>query len=80
MGAGGVSGLGVARSRPLAACMLPDARSRVVKKRTRRRHRNPVSAMNWVGSGVAIAGTYFYSLATDRAKAEAAAKKSQGGK
>lgn len=36
--------------------------------------RNPVSVLNWVGSGVAILGTYLYSLATDKAKAEAAAK------
>jgi solute carrier family 35, member E1 len=35
--------------------------------------RNPVSPLNWLGSGIAIAGTYLYSLATDRAKAEAAA-------
>ncbi len=32
--------------------------------------RNPVSALNWVGSGVAIAGTYLYSLATDKHKEE----------
>lgn len=32
--------------------------------------RNPVSAANWAGSLVAIAGTYLYSLATDRHKAE----------
>ena len=34
---------------------------------------NPVSAMNWLGSGVAILGTYLYGLATDKAKAEEAA-------
>ncbi|KAG2451660.1 hypothetical protein HYH02_003440 [Chlamydomonas schloesseri] len=44
--------------------------------------KNPVSAMNWVGSFIAILGTYLYSLATDRyadekKKAAAAAKKAQ---
>lgn len=42
--------------------------------------KNPVSAMNWVGSFVAIAGTYLYSLATDKYAAEkkaAAAAKGQ---
>eukprot|EP00775_Hariotina_reticulata_P007085 gene7085-7298_t len=33
--------------------------------------KNPVSMLNWVGSGVAILGTYLYSLATDKAKEEA---------
>ena len=37
--------------------------------------RNPVSALNWVGSGVAILGTYLYSVATDKAKEEAKKKK-----
>lgn len=32
--------------------------------------RNPVSLLNWVGSGVAILGTYLYSLATDKHSAE----------
>jgi solute carrier family 35 protein E1 len=32
--------------------------------------KNPVSMLNWVGSGVAILGTYLYSLATDKAKNE----------
>jgi solute carrier family 35, member E1 len=37
--------------------------------------RNPVSPLNWVGSGVAILGTYLYTAATDRQKAEEAAAK-----
>ncbi len=37
--------------------------------------RNPVSVMNWVGSGIAILGTYLYSVATDKAKEEAKKKK-----
>eukprot|EP00878_Enallax_costatus_P012145 GHUV01012681.1.p1 GENE.GHUV01012681.1~~GHUV01012681.1.p1 ORF type:complete len:232 (+),score=57.17 GHUV01012681.1:1237-1932(+) len=37
--------------------------------------RNPVSLLNWVGSGVAILGTYMYSLATDKAKEEAKKRK-----
>lgn len=37
--------------------------------------RNPVSVMNWVGSGIAILGTYLYSVATDKAKEEAQKKK-----
>lgn len=37
--------------------------------------RNPVSFMNWLGSGVAILGTYLYSVATDKHKEELAAKK-----
>ncbi|GFR45956.1 hypothetical protein Agub_g7423 [Astrephomene gubernaculifera] len=32
--------------------------------------RNPVSPLNWAGSFIAIAGTYLYSLATDRYAAE----------
>lgn len=36
--------------------------------------KNPVSALNWVGSGVAILGTYLYSVATDKAKEEAKKK------
>lgn len=36
--------------------------------------RNPVSLLNWVGSAVAILGTYLYSLATDKAKEEAKKK------
>jgi solute carrier family 35 protein E1 len=44
--------------------------------------KNPVSIMNWVGSFIAILGTYLYSVATDRyaeekKKAAAAAKKAQ---
>jgi len=35
--------------------------------------RNPVSPLNWVGSAVAILGTYLYTAATDRQKAEEAA-------
>jgi solute carrier family 35 protein E1 len=37
--------------------------------------RNPVSPLNWVGSGVAILGTYLYTAATDRQKAEEAARR-----
>lgn len=40
--------------------------------------KNPVSAMNWVGSFIAILGTYLYSLATDRHKEELAAAKAKG--
>lgn len=36
--------------------------------------RNPVSLLNWVGSSIAIFGTYLYSVATDRAKEEAKKK------
>ena len=32
-----------------------------------------MSALNWLGSGIAILGTYLYGLATDKAKADAAA-------
>lgn len=32
--------------------------------------KNPVSLLNWVGSSVAILGTYLYSLATDKHKEE----------
>ncbi|KAJ9511676.1 hypothetical protein QJQ45_017985 [Haematococcus lacustris] len=32
--------------------------------------RNPVALMNWVGSFVAILGTYLYSLASDKHAAE----------
>lgn len=32
--------------------------------------KNPVTAMNWLGSSIAILGTYLYSLATDKHKAE----------
>ncbi|KIZ03689.1 hypothetical protein MNEG_4266 [Monoraphidium neglectum] len=39
---------------------------------------NPVSFMNWLGSGIAIAGTYLYSLATDKHKEELAAAKGKG--
>lgn len=44
--------------------------------------KNPVSGLNWIGSFIAILGTYLYSLATDRyadekKKAAAAAKKAQ---
>jgi hypothetical protein len=38
-------------------------------------NRNPVSFMNWLGSGVAILGTYLYSVATDKHKEELAAAK-----
>jgi len=37
--------------------------------------KNPVSLLNWVGSAVAIAGTYLYSLATDKQKEEEKKKK-----
>eukprot|EP00199_Chlamydomonas_sp_CCMP681_P002140 CAMPEP_0119107224 /NCGR_PEP_ID=MMETSP1180-20130426/9583_1 /TAXON_ID=3052 ORGANISM="Chlamydomonas cf sp, Strain CCMP681" /NCGR_SAMPLE_ID=MMETSP1180 /ASSEMBLY_ACC=CAM_ASM_000741 /LENGTH=403 /DNA_ID=CAMNT_0007092683 /DNA_START=17 /DNA_END=1228 /DNA_ORIENTATION=+ len=37
--------------------------------------RNPVSAMNWIGSSIAILGTYLYSLASDKYAAEQKAKK-----
>ncbi|GBF93816.1 hypothetical protein Rsub_06148 [Raphidocelis subcapitata] len=37
--------------------------------------KNPVSFMNWVGSFIAILGTYLYSLASDKHKEELAAKK-----
>ncbi|GLI71662.1 hypothetical protein VaNZ11_016898 [Volvox africanus] len=44
--------------------------------------RNPVSPLNWAGSFIAIAGTYLYSLATDRyaleKKAAAAAAEKKG--
>ena len=33
--------------------------------------RNPVALLNWVGSGVAIFGTFLYSLAKDKAASEA---------
>eukprot|EP00879_Flechtneria_rotunda_P015024 GHRR01015699.1.p1 GENE.GHRR01015699.1~~GHRR01015699.1.p1 ORF type:complete len:331 (+),score=78.12 GHRR01015699.1:384-1376(+) len=36
--------------------------------------KNPVSLLNWAGSGVAILGTYLYSVATDKAKAQAKKK------
>lgn len=34
--------------------------------------KNPVTALNWVGSGVAIIGTLLYSLACQKQKADAA--------
>jgi hypothetical protein len=34
--------------------------------------------MNWLGSGIAIAGTYLYPLATDKHKEELAAAKGKG--
>ena len=34
-----------------------------------------MSALNWVGSGVAIFGTYLYSVASDKHKEEMAAAK-----
>jgi solute carrier family 35 protein E1 len=37
--------------------------------------KNPVSLLNWVGSAVAIAGTYMYTLATDKQKEEEKKKK-----
>ncbi|KAF5840710.1 sugar phosphate/phosphate translocator-like protein [Dunaliella salina] len=37
--------------------------------------KNPVSAMNWVGSSIAIVGTYLYSVAMDKWSAETKAKK-----
>lgn len=40
--------------------------------------RNPVSLLNWVGSFVAIFGTYLYSLATDRHAAEKKRAAAQG--
>ena len=36
---------------------------------------NPVTAMNWVGSGIAIFGTLLYSLACQKQKTEEAAAK-----
>jgi hypothetical protein len=39
------------------------------------RRSNPVSFMNWLGSGIAIWGTYLYTVATDKHKEEMAAKK-----
>jgi solute carrier family 35 protein E1 len=36
--------------------------------------RNPVSPLNWVGSGMAIAGTYWYTQAKEAEK-QAAIKK-----
>lgn len=33
--------------------------------------KNPVAALNWIGSGVAIFGTFLYSLAKDKAANEA---------
>jgi len=39
--------------------------------------KNPVSIMNWVGSGIAIAGTYLYSLASDKFAAEQKAAKAK---
>lgn len=39
--------------------------------------RNPVSPLNWLGSGIAILGTYLYSLASDKWAAEQKAKKAQ---
>ena len=35
--------------------------------------KNPVAMLNWVGSGVAIFGTFLYSLAKDKAANEAKA-------
>eukprot|EP00891_Asterochloris_glomerata_P003352 jgi/Astpho2/3352/Aster-04701 len=35
--------------------------------------KNPVSALNWIGSSIAIFGTFLYSLASDKAKKEKAA-------
>lgn len=32
--------------------------------------RNPVTTLNWVGSAIAILGTYLYSLAMEKQKAE----------
>lgn len=34
-----------------------------------------MSFLNWLGSGIAIFGTYLYSLATDKHKEEMAAAK-----
>ena len=34
--------------------------------------KNPVTALNWVGSGVAIFGTFLYSLACQKQKSDAA--------
>lgn len=41
--------------------------------------RNPVSPLNWLGSAIAIAGTYLYSLASDRFAAEQKAAKAAKG-
>ena len=35
--------------------------------------KNPVALLNWVGSGIAIFGTFLYSLAKDKAQADAKA-------
>ena len=32
--------------------------------------KNPVAALNWIGSGIAIFGTFLYSLAKDKAASE----------
>ena len=35
--------------------------------------KNPVAMLNWIGSGVAIFGTFLYSLAKEKAEKEAKA-------
>lgn len=42
--------------------------------------RNPVSIFNWIGTSVAIAGTYIYSLASDKWAAEQKAAKAAAAK
>lgn len=42
--------------------------------------RNPVALLNWAGSFIAIAGTYLYSLATERYAAEKMAAAAAGKK
>ena len=39
--------------------------------------KNPVALLNWVGSGIAIFGTFLYSLAKDKAQAEAKASNAE---
>ena len=41
--------------------------------------KNPVSALNWAGSAVAILGTYLYSVASDKFAAEQKAAKAAKG-
>lgn len=42
--------------------------------------RNPVSPMNWLGSAIAIFGTYLYSVATDKEKTDKAKAKEAAAK
>lgn len=39
--------------------------------------KNPVSLMNWVGSTIAILGTYLYSVASDKFAEEQKAAKAK---